>query len=141
MANCNKKALLVVYIIFWSSIVQSITVKCQVLKQKCKKFKNPICLSESCVWAKPQSTYNGRVEIGGVHLPQRRSTLSAGAYTTALYVMIMVDIVKGGGRRPPPPSRLGWFFHHDGMYAARKWPLPLCVCTLWAKQRTRQQLI
>ncbi len=35
-------------------------------------------------------------------------------------------MVKGGGRAPPTLTRLGEFFHHDGMYA-RKWPLPLCV--------------
>ncbi len=48
--------------------------------------------------------------------------LSAGAYTTTM--LVMVDRVKGGGRAPPALSRLGWFYHHDGMYA-RKWPLPL----------------
>jgi hypothetical protein len=38
------------------------------------------------------------------------SDLSAGAYTTTLYVMIV--IVKGAGRVLPSP---GWadFFHHD----------------------------
>jgi hypothetical protein len=42
--------------------------------------------------------------------------LSAGAYSTTLYVM--VDIMKGGQ---------GWSnFDHDGMYS-RKWQLPLCV--------------
>ncbi len=45
----------------------------------------------------PQSTYRDRVEKGCFYL-------SAGAYTTTLYVM--VDIVKGGGRAPPtsPPE-------------------------------------
>ena len=37
----------------------------------------------------------------------------------------MVDILKGGGRAPPTLSRVGWFFHYDGMYAI-KWTLPLC---------------
>ncbi len=40
----------------------------------------------------------------------------------------------GVGVHPPPPptTRLGWFYPHDGMYA-RKWPLPLCVSTLWER--------
>ncbi len=38
----------------------------------------------------------------------------------------MVDRSKGGGHAPPTLTRLGWFYHHDGMYA-RKWPLPLCA--------------
>ncbi len=38
----------------------------------------------------------------------------------------MVDIAKWGGRVPSTLTRLGWFYHHDGMYA-RKRPLPLCV--------------
>ncbi len=49
------------------------------------------------------------------------SAFSAGAYTTTFYMM--VDIVKAC---TPTLTRLGWIFHHDGMYA-RKWPLPLCV--------------
>ncbi len=52
------------------------------------------------------------------------SALSAGAYTTTLYMM--VDTVKGGGRAPSTLTRLGWFFHHYGIYS-RKWPLPLWV--------------
>ena len=52
------------------------------------------------------------------------SALSAGAHTTTS--LVMVDRVKGGGRAPPNLTRLGWFYHHDGMYA-RKWPLPLCL--------------
>jgi hypothetical protein len=51
--------------------------------------------------SKPQNTYRGRVEIGGVYLP---SKLESGEYPTTLYVM--VDIVKGGGRAPPPSP--GW---------------------------------
>jgi hypothetical protein len=47
------------------------------------------------------------------------SALSAGAYTTALYVM--VDRVKECGR-----AQSALTFHHDEMYA-RKWPLPLCL--------------
>jgi hypothetical protein len=44
----------------------------------------------------------------------------------------MVDRVKRRGRAPLTLTRLGWFYHHDGMYA-KKWPLSLCVYTLWAK--------
>ncbi len=64
--------------------------------------------------ANTEYIYRGRVEIEGVYLP----------YTSTLYMM--VDVVKGGGRTSPPGTRLGWFFHHDGMYV-RKRPLPLCV--------------
>ncbi len=50
--------------------------------------------------SKPQSTYRGRVEIGGVYLSsQLELTLQ---FTTILYVM--VDIVKGVGLPTPPPS-------------------------------------
>jgi hypothetical protein len=52
------------------------------------------------------------------------SALSAGLYTTFLYVM--VDIVKGGGRAPPTLTSLGKFFHYDGMYLQKR-RLPLCV--------------
>ncbi len=45
------------------------------------------------------STYRGRVEIG-----ESVSALSAGAYTTTLYMM--VDVVKGDGCEPPPSP--GW---------------------------------
>ncbi len=65
----------------------------------------------------PQSTYRDRGEIGWVYLP-------LSAYTTTL--LVMVDRVKRVGRAPTNLSRLGWFYHHDGMYA-RKRPLPLCV--------------
>jgi hypothetical protein len=44
------------------------------------------------------------------------SAVSAREYTATSYVM--VDIVKGGGRAPTVSS-LGYFFHHDGMYARR----------------------
>jgi hypothetical protein len=44
--------------------------------------------------------YRGRVEIGG-----NVSALSAGAYTTTLYVII--DRVKGGGRAPLTLTGLG----------------------------------
>ncbi len=43
-----------------------------------------------------------------------------------------LDKVKGGGRAPPPTpthSRLGRIYRHDGMHA-RKWPLPVYICTL-----------
>jgi hypothetical protein len=50
--------------------------------------------------------------------------LSAGAYATTL--LAMVDRVKGEGMHPPTLTRLGWFYHNNGIYA-RKRPLPLCV--------------
>ncbi len=51
------------------------------------------------------------------------SAFSAEAYTTT--VLMMVDRVKGGGCATPPPlTRLGWIYHHEGMYA-RKLPLPV----------------
>jgi hypothetical protein len=52
------------------------------------------------------------------------SALYAGVYTTTLYMM--VDIVKWVGVHPPTLTRLGYFIHHDGMYA-RKWQLPFRV--------------
>jgi hypothetical protein len=48
------------------------------------------------------------------------SALSSGAYTTTL--LVMVDRLKGGRRAPRP--RLGWIYHHDGVYD-RKWTLPV----------------
>jgi hypothetical protein len=51
--------------------------------------------------ALPQRTYKGRIDIGEVYL----HALSAGAYTTTLYVM--VDIVKEGGLASPTLTRLG----------------------------------
>jgi hypothetical protein len=59
----------------------------------------------------PQRTYRGRLEIRGVYLP-----LSGGRDG---------NMVKGVGLHPPPTS-LGWFLHHDGMYA-RKWPLSFSI--------------
>ncbi len=38
----------------------------------------------------------------------------------------LINLVKGGGRALPILTSLGYFFHHDGIYA-RKRPLPLCV--------------
>ncbi len=61
-----------------------------------------------------QSTYRGRVDIGGVYLPSQLER------TPQLFYVI-VGIVKGGGLAPPPSP--GWA---DGMFA-RKWSLPLCV--------------
>ncbi len=62
------------------------------------------------------------------------SALSPEVYTTTLYVM--VGRVKGGGRATPTLTWLGWFYHHDRMYA-RKWPLPLCVYSVgWNGLRT-----
>ncbi len=46
----------------------------------------------------PQSTYRGRVEIGGVYLPSQLE-----------HTPVMVDKVKGGGRAPVnPPHSLIW---------------------------------
>jgi hypothetical protein len=67
----------------------------------------------------PQSAYRGRGEIGG-----SVSLLSAGAFTTTLYVM--VDIVKGAGRAPPhSPARADFTLMME--CTPGKWPLPLCV--------------
>jgi hypothetical protein len=52
------------------------------------------------------------------------SALSAGAYTTTLYVRI--DILKELVGSSPSLTILGLFYPHDGMYT-RKWLLPLCV--------------
>jgi hypothetical protein len=41
----------------------------------------------------------------------------------------MVGRVKGGGRAPPTLTRLGWIYHHDGLYA-RKWLLPVFLYSL-----------
>jgi hypothetical protein len=43
----------------------------------------------------PQSTYRGRVEIGGMYLLSQLERIPS----TTLYVM--VDIMKAGGRAPP----------------------------------------
>jgi hypothetical protein len=48
----------------------------------------------------PTEYIRGRVEIG-----LSVSALSAGAYTTTLYVM--VDTVKGDGTTPPTLTKLG----------------------------------
>jgi hypothetical protein len=51
----------------------------------------------------PQSTYRDRVEKEGVYL-----TLSAGAHTTTIYVM--VDKVNASGRATPHPHQAGLNF-------------------------------
>ncbi len=62
-------------------------------------------------WSQAQSTYMGRVEMGG------------GVYTKISYVM--VDILKGGGRATPPsPGWADFSTMLESIYA-RKWPLPL----------------
>ncbi len=77
----------------------------------------------------PLSTYRGRGEIGGVNLPSQLERTIHHSFAPD-----MVDRVKGEGVHPPTLTRLGLFYHHDGMYA-RKWPLPLSVCTtLWFRQ-------
>ncbi len=48
--------------------------------------------------------------------------IDSGSYTTTLCEM--VDLLKGSRCASPTLTSLGYFFHHDGMYA-RKWPLPL----------------
>ncbi len=64
---------------------------------------------------------------------QSVSSLSVGAYTTTLHVM--VDIVKGDWRAPPTRTSLGKFFHHDGIYA-RKYRVTIAtLCTLWFEPR------
>ncbi len=66
-----------------------------------------------------QSTYRGREEMGGGICPLSWSVL---------YNFVRDDRYNERGWACPTSSfaMLGWFFHHDGMYA-RKWPLPLCV--------------
>jgi hypothetical protein len=71
----------------------------------------------------PQSTYRGRVEIRGekiciFQVPSQGKSLT-----------LSYSVVKESGRAPPILIRLGLFFHHDGI-CARKWPLPLCVCSV-----------
>jgi hypothetical protein len=41
--------------------------------------------------SKPQNTYRGRVEIGGVYLPSKPES---GEYTTTLYVMVDIHCKK-----------------------------------------------
>jgi hypothetical protein len=81
-----------------------------------------VCTREKGRGAITEYIYRGRGEIGV-------SALSAGAYTTAL--VVMVDRMKVVGRAPPTLTRLGLFCHVDGMYA-RKWLLPLCVYSVEA---------
>ncbi len=90
----------------------------------------------------PQSTYRGRVDrnMGSVFV------LSAGVYTTTLYVM--VDRVKGGGRAPPPSpawanfsiimeyknrvdSVLGFFSSRPNCEPPSPSPAGECVPFLW----------
>ena len=47
-----------------------------------------------------------------------------------------VDRVKGGGRTPPTRTRLGRFYHHDGMYARSGHCHSLC--TLREQQTKRR---
>ncbi len=76
----------------------------------------------------------GRGENHRVHLRalsrsrMNVSALSAGAYTTILYMM--EDIVKGGEHAPPPPSSQAWAFFilmECTPESGRKWLLPLLV--------------
>ena len=53
------------------------------------------------------------------------SAHSAGEYTATL--LVMVNVIKGGGRAPPTLTSLGYFYHHDGMYARKQ---RLLLCTL-----------
>jgi hypothetical protein len=71
-----------------------------------------------------QSTYRGRVEIGGVYLHALSSrhlerTPRDGRYS------------QRGWECTPTLIRRGWFFHRDGFYA-RRWPLPLCGAAIIA---------
>ncbi len=68
----------------------------------------------------PQSTPQSR-NIRNV------SALSAGAYTATCYVM--EDVMKGSGHAPSH-ARLGWFFHHDGMYPRNSVTIASLVYTM-----------
>jgi hypothetical protein len=59
------------------------------------RHSHPIVVDTFLLLSPPQSTYRGRVRNRG-----SVSALSAGAYTTTLYVM--VNIVKGDGVHPQP---------------------------------------
>ncbi len=74
----------------------------------------------------PQSTYRGRVEMGGgVYLPSYLE-LTYNFVCDGRYCRLEW---KGMG-----VHQVGEFFHHDGMFAG-KWPLPLCVfCGLAPRQ-------
>ncbi len=64
------------------------------------------------------------------------SALSTGVYRYNTTLLVMVDRVKDEGCAPPTLTRLGWYYHDDGMYA-RKWPLLvslyslICVLQIW----------
>ncbi len=45
---------------------------------------------------------------------------------------------KGAGRAPPTLTSLGRFSHRNGMYA-RKWPLPLCLHSVWQTIPSREK--
>ncbi len=77
------------------------------------------CTESPWLWS--QSTYKGRGEKGVEYLP-----LSAGAYTTTLFVMI--DIVKGGWHEPPTLTRLGWIHFHSVYSVYSVYSVVLCTC-------------
>ncbi len=68
--------------------------------------------------------------------PLSVSALSAGAYTAALYVMVIGW--KGVGMHPPPIlTSQGWIFHHDGG-CTPEIDNRHSVCTLWFIQRSER---
>ncbi len=80
-----------------------------------------------------QSAYRGRGEIGGVY---QHSQLHGVYCTPQLFSWWWIEWKVEYVRAPPTLTRLGWFYHHDGMYA-RKWPLLLCVYILCGESDAR----
>jgi hypothetical protein len=72
----------------------------------------------------PQSTYRGRVEIGGVNLPPQLDHM---VHHNFVHDGRYSERGLGVHRAPPPPlARLACFYLHDSKYT-RKRPLPLYV--------------
>ncbi len=68
-------------------------------------------------WTAHRVHIGGRGEIGGVYLPSQLE-LSI----TTLLVLVLCSVHCA----PLTLTRLGKFYHLDGMYA-KQWPRPLCV--------------
>jgi hypothetical protein len=91
----------------------------------------PNLVERNAVHGKQQSIYRGRWKIGRVYLPLSWRV----HYKLCKWCWIEW---KGVGRAPPTLTSLGRFFHRNGMYA-RKWPLPLCLYSVWQTIPSREK--
>ncbi len=81
--------------------------------------------SKHMIWfslmSTPQSKYRGRVEKGGVYM-----TICPLSWSVHHNFERDGRYSEKGWSCTPVLTRLGWFFHHDWIYA-KKWQLPLSV--------------